>query len=76
MHSCVVDECGHSDLAVRAGDCRTAGSGHHARGVTDSCATLCESLDVLVPLKSRLNNKWDLLHWVLRDHQTLLGNKH
>lgn len=72
MNGCGAVDCGHRDLAVGAG---TAGSGHHARGVTDSWTTLCESLDVLVPLKSRLNNKRDLLRWVLRDHQTLLRNK-
>lgn len=75
MNSGAVAECGHGDLVVRAWDCRTAGSGHHATGVTDSWATLCKSLDVLVPLESRLNNKWELLHWVLCDHQTPLGNE-
>lgn len=55
---------------------QAAGPGRRATGVTDSWATLCKSLDVLVPLKSRLNNEMDLLHWVLRDHQAPFGNKY
>lgn len=48
----------------------TVGPGHHAGGGTDSWATLCESLDVLVLLQSRLNNNGHLLRGVLRDRQT------